>query len=177
MANMYRSVLSGGGTTPTGDAIASDVLTGKTFSNANATGISGTMPNNGAVSGTATPSQPYTVPAGYHNGNGTVRAVGSGNPVTDLVDDSYQILDLGSITSGQIVSGTALSFSVNVVVIANIKDFNTAATTDQPITTVTRVSNDGITWTTPTAGENNIANYDYAMLQSTATGYGITFTT
>ena len=76
MANMYRSVLSGGGTAPTGDAVAADVLTGKTFSNANAVGISGTMPNNGAVSGTATPSQPYTIPAGYHNGSGTVTADG-----------------------------------------------------------------------------------------------------
>lgn len=74
MANMYRSVLASGGTTPTGDAVAADVLTGKTFSNAQATGISGTMPNNGAVSGTATPNQPYTIPAGYHNGSGQVTA-------------------------------------------------------------------------------------------------------
>ena len=72
MANMYRSVLSGGGAT--GDAIASDVLTGKTFSNAQASGISGTMPNNGAASGVASPSQPYTIPEGYHNGLGSVSA-------------------------------------------------------------------------------------------------------
>lgn len=74
MANMYRSVLSGGGAT--GDAVAADVLTGKTFSNAQASGINGTMPNNGAVSGTASVNQPYTIPAGYHNGNGIVRAEG-----------------------------------------------------------------------------------------------------
>ena len=74
MANMYRSVLSGGGTAPTGDATAADVLTGKTFSNAQSVGIAGTMPNRGAVSGTATASQPYTIPAGYHNGNGVVTA-------------------------------------------------------------------------------------------------------
>lgn len=73
MANMYRSVLSGGGGAA-GDAVAADVLSGKTFSNAQATGISGTMVNNGAVSGSATPSQPYTIPAGYHNGSGTVTA-------------------------------------------------------------------------------------------------------
>lgn len=77
MSNLYRSVLaSGGGVVPTGDAVAADVLTGKTFSNASDVGISGTMPNNGAVSGTATPSQPYTIPAGYHNGNGIVTAQG-----------------------------------------------------------------------------------------------------
>lgn len=78
MANHYRSVLaSGGGVQPTGDAIAADVLTGKTFSNANTVGITGTMPNNGAVSGQATPSQPYTIPAGYHNGSGVVTASGA----------------------------------------------------------------------------------------------------
>ena len=75
MANMYRSVLAGGGgVQPTGDAVAADVLSGKTFSNADGVGKTGTMPNNGAVSGTATPSQPYTIPAGYHNGSGTVTA-------------------------------------------------------------------------------------------------------
>lgn len=75
MANMYRSVLSGGGAA-TGDAIASDVLTGKTFSNAQSTGIAGTMPNNGAVTETVTAGQTYTIPAGYHNGSGTVTGGG-----------------------------------------------------------------------------------------------------
>lgn len=74
MANMYRSGLSGGGVQPTGNAVAADVLTGKTFSNASAVGISGTMPNNGAVNVNLTNGQTYTVPRGYHNGNGTVTA-------------------------------------------------------------------------------------------------------
>lgn len=81
MANMYRSVLSGGGAA-VGDATAADVLTGKTFSGAVGSGVTGTMPNNGAVSGTATPSQPYTIPAGYHNGSGIVTA--SGSAISDM---------------------------------------------------------------------------------------------
>ena len=81
MANMYRSVLAGGGAA-VGDATAADVLTGKTFSGAVGSGVAGTMPNNGAVSGTATPSQPYTIPAGYHNGSGTVTA--SGSAISDM---------------------------------------------------------------------------------------------
>lgn len=82
MANHYRSVLESGGTQPTGDAVAADVLTGKTFSNASAVGIAGTMPNRGAVSGQATPSQPYTIPEGYHNGSGVVTATSAYNPTT-----------------------------------------------------------------------------------------------
>lgn len=76
MANMYRSVLSGGGTAPTGDATAADVLTGKTFSNAQNVGISGTMPNRGAVSASIEAGNSYTIPEGYHNGSGTVTATG-----------------------------------------------------------------------------------------------------
>ena len=76
MANMYRSVLAGGGgVQPTGDAVEANVLSGKTFSNADGIGKTGTMPNNGAVSKTldaTTNNQSYTVPAGYHNGSGTV---------------------------------------------------------------------------------------------------------
>lgn len=74
MSNGYRSVLKSGGVTPTGDAVVADVLAGKTFSNANAVGLEGTMTNNGAVSQTIAPGQSYIIPAGYHNGYGSVSA-------------------------------------------------------------------------------------------------------
>lgn len=74
MSNAYRAVVQSGGGAAVGDATAADVLTGKTFSGAVGSGVSGTMPNQGAVSGTATPTQPYTIPAGYHNGSGVVSA-------------------------------------------------------------------------------------------------------
>ena len=57
------------------DATAGDVLYGKTIVSANGTEITGSMTNNGAVSKTldaTTSNQSYTVPAGYHNGSGTV---------------------------------------------------------------------------------------------------------
>ena len=56
-------------------ATAPDVLATKVFIAANGTTTTGTMPNNGAVSKTldaATGNQSYTIPAGYHNGNGKV---------------------------------------------------------------------------------------------------------
>ena len=54
-----------------GDAVAVDVLTGKTFSRAGAAGIPGSMPNNNAV--TLTPgTADRTIVAGYHNGLGKV---------------------------------------------------------------------------------------------------------
>ena len=59
-------------------AAAGDVLATKTIVVADGTVTAGTMPNNGAVSKTldaTTSNQSYTVPAGYHNGSGTVSIV------------------------------------------------------------------------------------------------------
>ena len=54
-------------------AVAGDVLTGKVIVTPTGAVTAGTMPNNGAVAKTLTPGEAsYTVPAGYHNGSGTV---------------------------------------------------------------------------------------------------------
>ena len=56
-------------------ATAADVLANKVIITSDGETVAGTMPNNGAVSKTldATSSnQSYTIPAGYHNGKGTV---------------------------------------------------------------------------------------------------------
>lgn len=59
----------------TGDAAAGDVLAGKTFSKAGQAGITGTMPNHGAISQTITQQGgQYIIPAGYHSGSGRVTA-------------------------------------------------------------------------------------------------------
>lgn len=64
---------SGGGGGATGDATAADVLTGKTFSNAQATGISGSMPNIGTETSTIDDKDDVvSISEGYHNGNGSV---------------------------------------------------------------------------------------------------------
>lgn len=84
MANQYRSILAGGAATG-GDALPANVLSGKTFTNDNGP-QTGTMVDNGAVTATA----PYTIPEGYHNGNGTVSA-----PIPQLKKVSYS----GSLNS------------------------------------------------------------------------------
>ena len=59
-------------------AAAADVLATKVFIAADGTTTTGTMPNNGAVNKTldaTTGNQSYTIPAGYHNGNGKVTVV------------------------------------------------------------------------------------------------------
>lgn len=58
-----------------GDAAAGDVLASKKFSNDNDSGITGIMPNNGAVAITPNVST-QNISAGYHNGAGTVASLG-----------------------------------------------------------------------------------------------------
>ena len=83
MGNAYRSVLA---LKPTGDAVPANVLAGKTFSNADGAGKTGTMANNGAVSITLTDQDPtYTIPEGYHNGSGVVGFTASGGDGADLI--------------------------------------------------------------------------------------------
>lgn len=54
------------------DAIASEILYGKT-AYVNKNKITGQMTNNGSVTGTiSTKAQEYTIPAGYHDGTGKV---------------------------------------------------------------------------------------------------------
>ena len=72
MSNQYRSVLAGAAGTG-GDAVAADVLSGKTFTNDYGP-QTGSMTNNGAVTQTISGGQSYTIPAGYHNGSGIVTA-------------------------------------------------------------------------------------------------------
>lgn len=93
MANQYRSVLAGAGGTG-GDAVSSEVLSGKTFTNDNGP-QTGSMTNNGAVTQTLTAGQSYTIPEGYHNGNGTVTA-------TNNAPDGYiyAVQNSGAIISG-----------------------------------------------------------------------------
>lgn len=75
---------------PTGNAGTGDVLSGKTFANANGDAYTGTMTNRGAVSQTINPGGSYTIPAGYHNGSGNVTAR---NTTWTETDDSFSYMD------------------------------------------------------------------------------------
>ena len=56
------------------DAVADDVLAGKTIVDASGEEIEGKMTNNGAKTATLDAGGSYTIPKGYHNGSGKVTA-------------------------------------------------------------------------------------------------------
>lgn len=102
MANVYKSVLKNGAL-PTGNAVPADVLSGKTFSNADGTDKVGTMTNNGAVAPTALdPGGSYTIPQGYHNGNGAVNA--KSNTATYTANTRGTALDMGAANLNRYVN-------------------------------------------------------------------------
>ena len=130
MSNNYTSALgvSGGGVQPTGNAQPADVLSGKTFSNADGVGKTGTMVNNGAVSQTLSGGQSYTIPEGYHNGSGIVSAIASG-----LLENNGDYIDLSTSASDTQVIGTYTGSpigpntgNVGHFLIVNVTEYNSA---------------------------------------------------
>ena len=77
----------------TGNAVAADVLDGKTFSNGTQVGLTGGMPNNGAINHTLNAGGSYTIPAGYHNGSGKIT-------VNSLASQTAANAGAGQILSG-----------------------------------------------------------------------------
>lgn len=148
MANQYRSVLASSGPAPTGgDALPAEVLSGKTFTNDNGA-QTGTMTNNGAVSQTLAAGASYTIPEGYHNGNGVVTA---GYPsqievvVTHSSDNSIKALggvthDLASHYSNikyEVINGTPdeIKYGSTTLVGSTGQTISTALTNGTNLTT------------------------------------------
>jgi hypothetical protein len=94
--------VAGSAIAATGDATAGDVLTGKTFSNAGAAGIAGTMPDKEGDNASTAQAQSggvnyFTAPQGYYDGDDRVSAT----------DAQVAALD-ADITAGNIKSGVSI---------------------------------------------------------------------
>lgn len=93
-------------------AAVGEVLATKTF-HARGTALTGTMTNNGAVSGTITAKNtPYVVPQGYHDGSGTVSldSTSASLLVAENIRDGITILGVeGSMSGSEDMSAEAVS--------------------------------------------------------------------
>ena len=79
------------------NAATSQVLSGYTFYQGGSK-KTGTMTNRGAISTTISPGGSYTIPRGYHNGSGRVRASGSATDQlwANETDDFYFFFSIGT---------------------------------------------------------------------------------
>lgn len=89
------------------NATASQILSGAT-AYVNGSKVTGTMTNNGAVSGTiSTKAQQYTVPVGYHDGSGKVQ----------ISSTEQNKIIAGNIKSGVSILGVTGSYSGEAAVL------------------------------------------------------------
>ena len=91
-------------------AEASDVLSGETFYGSAGTKVTGTMVNNGSVSGTIDDlSTPYSIPAGYHDGGGTVSidSTEEAKIIPGNIKDGVEILGVTGTYTGEGVTAQA----------------------------------------------------------------------
>lgn len=124
---MGEGFLTRRGKSVKGDAEASHVLAGKTFSSKVAgIGVTGTMPNRGAVVITPSTSN-QTIQAGYHNGSGYVK--GDSNLVAMNIKKGVRIFDVngnyvtpviksiqyGSATTPSQIGAKTVTIDINAV--------------------------------------------------------------
>ena len=120
-----------------GNATAAQILKDKT---AYVSGklVTGTMVNNGKVTKTINPGGSYTIPAGYHNGQGTVTAnanqnsgtytfaSGSTGGKTDMgANNTYRYVDATNVYNKGKADGTTAS-SINNAVISSTSSISTS---------------------------------------------------
>lgn len=92
-------------------AAVGEILSGKT-AHARGTALTGTMPNNGAVSGKiSTKAGVYTVPQGYHDGSGTVdiTAAEQAKIIPENIKAGVELLGVTGTYGGEEVSAQAKS--------------------------------------------------------------------
>lgn len=98
------------------DAVAAEILLNKkAYVNKNK--VTGTMPNNGAVTGTiSTKAGQYTVPQGYHDGSGKVSiATAEQNKIiASNIKSGITILGVEGSYSGEAVSASAVNITPSV---------------------------------------------------------------
>jgi phage-related tail fiber protein len=100
-----------------GDVIASQVLAGKKFSNDNDTGLTGIMPNNGALNYSLPINGTYNISSGYTTGGSITQSIPVKTAQTYNPSTSTQTISLGQYLSGnQVIAPVTGNANVNDVV-------------------------------------------------------------
>lgn len=170
------------------DATAGDVLANKII--VNSTGpVTGTMPNNGAVSkvlDATTGNQSYSVPAGYHNGNGTVSVVLEEKSATpsgsaqNIVPTDGKVLSkvvVGAIPAkyGDTTGDTAVASNILYGITAHTDDNGTASqiTGSMPnngaVTKVLDATSNNQSYTVPLGYHNGNGEVSIVLEEKSAT--------
>lgn len=100
-------------------AQAGDILAGKVIVDPDGEPLTGTMPNNGAVSKVLPINGSYTIPAGYHNGSGKVtQSIPTRGAATIIPSTANQT----AISAGYYASGNVIVAGDPNLIASNIRD-------------------------------------------------------
>lgn len=107
-------------------AVVAEIIAGKT-AHARGVQLTGTMPNNGAVTGTImTKAQEYTIPIGYHDGSGkvSISSTEQAKIIASNIKDGVQILGVTGSYSGEGVTAQAKTVTPAVTAQTVLPDQN-----------------------------------------------------
>ena len=97
-------------------AMVAEILAGKT-AHARGTKLTGTMPNNGAITGTiSAKSEVLSIPQGYHDGSGTaqIAAAEQAKIIPSNIKSGVEMLGVTGTYTGEGVSAQSKSFTPTV---------------------------------------------------------------
>ena len=149
-------------------ATAEGVLTGQVFVSSEGEEIAGTMPNNGGTAHTLdTATTSYTIPEGYHNGEGTVSITTQTKNATPTKSQQTISADTGKVLSSVTVAAIPAAYQdVSEVTV----------TAGQMLTGAVAVGADG-TKITGTMANNGATNLTIDGLSSTSVSVPAGYTT
>lgn len=112
-------------------AVASNVLSGKTFYGSSGSKITGSMTNRGAVSRSLNAGGSYTIPSGYHNGSGEVTANSLSSQTSATATASDILSGKTAWVNGSKITGTGNFSSMKQVYYE--KEFSPAANVEEEL--------------------------------------------
>ena len=98
------------------NALAAQILYGQT-AYVNGSKVTGTMPNNGAVSQTLNCGGSYTIPAGYHNGSGVISANSLASQTSATATAAQILSGYTAWVNGSKLTGTAASMPAGMEIV------------------------------------------------------------
>lgn len=147
------------------DVAEANVLNGKKFHKATGASATGSMTNNGAVSGTiSTKAGTYTIPAGYHNGSGSV-AISSTEQakiISSNIKSGVTILGVaGSASTGKPEQTKSVTATTTAQTVSPDSGYTLSSVTVNPQTHSTTY-----TPTANTSNNNMGANHNYRYIDT-----------
>lgn len=172
-----------------GNAMASQVLSGRTFTNSDGVEYTGTMPNQGTKTQSLNCGGSYTIPAGYHNGSGKVTANSlasqtSANATAAMITKGYTAWVNGVKVTGTrptpvtaqsgTTTGTTIKNATNTHVVTFAAPFDKIPTVKIGLSEAVFANNGSNATSVISISYSNVTRTGFTLtVKSSSTGYNV----